>query len=77
MGLPDKCDGGGSESLRISYLEALYGFRVSFLSLCIFLGYEFDVMADIVSGHSLEYVCVLNGKTWYFLGYHVIHVCIF
>ena len=69
--------GGGSESLRISYLEALYGFRVSFLSLCIFLGYEFDVMADIVSGHSLEYVFVLKGKTWYFLGYHVIHVRIF
>ena len=39
---------GGSESLRISVLEALYGFRVLFFSLCIFLGYEFDVMA--VSG---------------------------
>ena len=39
---------GGSESLRISFLEAVYGFRVSFLSLCIFLGYELNVMA--VSG---------------------------
>ena len=38
----------GSKSLRISFLEAVYGFRVSFLSLCIFLGYEFNVMA--VSG---------------------------
>ena len=27
---------GGSESLRISFLEAVYGFRLSFLSLCIF-----------------------------------------
>ena len=35
--------GGGSESLRISSLEAVCGFRVSFLSLCI-LGYESDVM---------------------------------
>ena len=26
-------------------LEAVHGFRVSFLSLCIFLGYEFGVMA--------------------------------
>ena len=40
--------GGGSESLRISFLEAVYGFRVSFLSLSIFLRYEFDVIA--VSG---------------------------
>ena len=30
--------GGGSESLRISFLGAVYGFKVSFLSLCIFLG---------------------------------------
>ena len=36
---------GESESLRISFLEAVYGFRVSFLSLSIFLGYEFDFMA--------------------------------
>ena len=36
---------GGSESLRISFLEAVYGFRLSFLSLCIFFGYEFNVMA--------------------------------
>ena len=28
--------GGGSESLRISFLEAVYGFRVSFLSMSIF-----------------------------------------
>ena len=28
--------GGGGESLRISFLEAVYGFGVSFLSLCIF-----------------------------------------
>ena len=40
--------GGGGESLRISFLEAVYDFRVSFMSLCIFLGYEFNVMA--VSG---------------------------
>ena len=39
--------GGGSESLRILFLETVYGFRVLFLSLCIF-GYEFNVMA--VSG---------------------------
>ena len=37
--------GGGSKRLRISFLEAMYSFRVSFLSLSIFLGYEFDVMA--------------------------------
>ena len=30
--------GGGFESLRISFLEAVYSFRVSFLSLCIFWG---------------------------------------
>ena len=36
---------GGCESLRISFLEVVYGFRVSFLSLCIFGGYEFDIMA--------------------------------
>ena len=30
----------------------MYGFRVSFLSLCIFLRYEFDVIAV------LEDVCV-------------------
>ena len=35
---------GGFESLRILFLEAVYGFRVSFLSLSIFLGYEFNVM---------------------------------
>ena len=47
--LPEKYDGvGESESLRISFLEAVYGFRVSFLSLRTFLRYEFDVMA--VSG---------------------------
>ena len=47
--LQEKYDGGGgSESLRISFLEAVYGFRVSFLSLSIFLRYEFDVIA--VSG---------------------------
>ena len=40
--------GGGFESLRISFLEAVYSFRVSFLSLCIFWGYKFNVMA--VSG---------------------------
>ena len=39
---------GGSNSSRLSFLEAVYGFRVSFVSLCIFLGYDFDVMA--VSG---------------------------
>ena len=39
--------GGGGERLRISFLEAVYSFRVSSLSLCIFLGYE-NVMA--VSG---------------------------
>ena len=40
--------GGGSESLRILFLEAVYGFRVSFLTLSVFLEYEVDVMA--VSG---------------------------
>ena len=40
--------GGVSESLKIPFLEAAYGSRVSFLSLSIFSGYEFDVMA--VSG---------------------------
>ena len=29
--------GVGGERLRISFLEAVYGCRVSFLSLCIFL----------------------------------------
>ena len=63
MRLAEKCDErrggeGGYKSLTMSFLEVVYGFRVSFLSLCIFLGYEFDVMADIVSDHSLEYVCV-------------------
>ena len=49
MVLPEKYDGvGESESLRISFMEAVYGFRVSFLSLRTFLRYEFDVMA--VSG---------------------------
>ena len=28
--------GGGSESLRILFLEAVYGFRVSFLTLSVF-----------------------------------------
>ena len=37
--------GGRSESLRISFLEAVYGLRVSFLSLYNVLGYEFDVIA--------------------------------
>ena len=36
---------GGSESLRISFLEAVYGFRVSFLSLCIFLRYARNLMS--------------------------------
>ena len=27
--------GGVSESLKISFFEAVYGFRVSFLSMCI------------------------------------------
>ena len=47
VGTPGKnmTGGRGSESLRISFLEAVYGFRVSFLSLCTFLGYEFNVMA--------------------------------
>ena len=34
--------------VRISFLEAVYGFRVSFLSLYFFLGYEFNFMT--VSG---------------------------
>ena len=47
LGLLEKYDrgGGGFESLRISVLEAMYGFRVSFLSLRIFSGYKFNVMA--------------------------------
>ena len=28
--------GGGAKHLRISFLEAVDGFRVSFMSLCIF-----------------------------------------
>ena len=52
-GLPEKYDGVGwggrgegvSENLRISFLEALYGSTVLFLSLCIFLAFEFDAMA--------------------------------
>ena len=32
--------GGGSESLKISFLEAVHGFRMSFLILCIFLVYD-------------------------------------
>ena len=36
---------GGSESLRISFLEAVYGFRVSFLSLCIFLRYARNLIS--------------------------------
>ena len=37
-GLPEKYKGGGgsSESSKISFLDAVYGFRLSFLSLCIF-----------------------------------------
>ena len=38
-GLPEKYErggGGSSESSKISFLEAVYGFRLSFLSLCIF-----------------------------------------
>ena len=52
LGLQEKYDqgavgggGGRSESLRISFLEAVYGLRVSFLSLYNVLGYEFDVIA--------------------------------
>ena len=55
LGLPEKYDGGGgggrgrgSKSLRMPFSEAVYGFWMSFLNLCIFLGYEFNVMA--VSG---------------------------
>ena len=51
VGTPGKISrgaGGGVKSLRISFLEAVYGFRVSYLSLYIFLGYEFSFMA--VSG---------------------------
>ena len=40
-GFPEKYDreggGGNSDSLRISFLEAVYGFRVSFFNLFIFL----------------------------------------
>ena len=36
-GLSEKYDGGGGGlKVRISFLEAVYGFRVSFLSLYIF-----------------------------------------
>ena len=43
---------GGFGSLKISFLEAVYGFRVSYLSLHVFLGYmyEFDVMIMAISG---------------------------
>ena len=37
--------GGVSEILRITFLETVFGLKVSFFSLYIFLGYEFDVMA--------------------------------
>ena len=38
--------GGGEGSLRISFLGAVYCFRVSFIFEPVyFLGYEFDVMA--------------------------------
>ena len=47
--------GGGSESLRISFLEAVYGFRVSFLSLCIFLEYKLNVMADSGAVNAFHY----------------------
>ena len=50
---------GVSESLRISFLEAVYGFRV--LSLCIFLEYEFDVMA--VSGAVCAFTKIIALKT--------------
>ena len=37
-----------------------------------------DVVNDeLYSCNSLEYVCVWKGKTLYFLGYHVLYVCIF
>ena len=52
---------GESESLRISFLEAVYGFRVSFLSLSIFLGYEFDFMA--VSEQFVPYTKIIALKT--------------
>ena len=44
VGLSKKCD-EEFESLRISFFETVNGYRVSTLSMCIFLGYEFDVMA--------------------------------
>ena len=47
---------GTPRKTRISFLEAVYGFKVSFLSLCIFLGYEFNVVA--VSGA----VCVCTKR---------------
>ena len=40
--------GGGPKIQGIAFLEAVFSFRMSFLSLSIFLWYEFDVMA--VSG---------------------------
>ena len=43
-------------------------FRVS-----VFLGYELDVIAVIVSDHPVAYVC----ETMYLLGCHVLYVCIF
>ena len=61
--------GGGSESLRISFLQAVYGFRVSFLSLCNFLGYEFNVMA--VS----EVVCVKLSLKSVIVAFIVNYIC--
>ena len=57
--------GGEYESVRMPFLEAVYGFECHFWA-CVFLEYEFYVMAVIVSDHSLEYVCVWKGKTLYF-----------
>ena len=51
---------GESESLRISFLVVVYGFRVSFLSLSIFLGYEFDFMA--VSEQFVPYTKIIALK---------------
>ena len=47
LGLPEQYD-GGSENLRISFLEAVYGFKGAIFEPVHFLGYEFNVMA--VSG---------------------------
>ena len=47
LGVPEQYD-GGSENLRISFLEAVYGFKGAIFEPVHFLGYEFNVMA--VSG---------------------------